>query len=276
MFHLDPAGERRCQHRDDGIARARHVEHLAGLGGGVMPAAVSARQQHAARAQRDKDGIHAVACRKAARRLCDVLESVSRESACLAEFRKVRGEKAGTGIGFEIGLFRVDDHHLAGGARGRSDLGNHVRRHASLGIVGNDHQIRLLQRRAEGVHQLLPDRCGDRICDFFIKPQNLLPVGPEPCLCRGRPVGIDHLMKIDGHIGAEQPGNPVPLGVGAGNRNETHVAAEAGKVGCDIRGAARHLGFARFLQHRYRCFRRDAGYGPVDEPVQHHIADHQH
>ena len=83
MFHLDPAGERRCQHRDDGIARARHVEHLAGLGGGVMPAAVSARQQHAARAQRDKDGIHAVACRKAARRLCDVLERVSRESPVL-------------------------------------------------------------------------------------------------------------------------------------------------------------------------------------------------
>ena len=54
-------------------------------------------------------------------------------------------------------------------------------------------------------------------------------------------------MKINGHIGAKQPGNPVPLGVGAGDRNETYVAAEAGKVGCDIRGAARHLGFARFL-----------------------------
>ena len=83
-------------------------------------------------------------------------------------------------------------------------------------------------------------------------------------------------MKIDGHIGAEQPGNPVSLGVGASDRNETHVAAKAGKVGCDIRSAAWHLGFARFLQHRYRCFWRDAGHGSVDEPVQHHIADHQH
>ena len=201
-----------------------------------------------------------MASRKAARRCGDVLERVTFKSASLAEFRQVRGKEAGTSISAEICQLRVDNHHFTGGTRGLGDFGNHVWRNASLGIVGNDYQVCLLQRCAEGVHQLLPDRCRYRIRDLFVEPQDLLAVRPEPCLCRGRPVRIDHLMKINGHIGAEQAGNPVSLRIGASDGNETHLATEAGKVGCHIRSAARHFGFARFFQNRHWCFRRDAGH----------------
>ena len=80
----------------------------------MVPAAVGMGQQHAARAERAKDGLDPVFAGKRAGTCGDLFKTVAFDVACIAKLGQVGGQQAGIGIGAEIAKNRVDNEKLAG------------------------------------------------------------------------------------------------------------------------------------------------------------------
>ena len=51
------------------------------------------------------------------------------------------------------------------------------------------------------------------------------------------------------------------------------MGAERGEVADDVTGTTRHRFLVRHPQHRHRCFWRNPLDGPLDEAVEHDVAD---
>ena len=61
--------------------------------------------------------------------------------------------------------------------------------------------------------------------------------------------------------------------VGAGDSEQVHLAAECGEISRNIGAAAGRVGFVSEVDHRDRCFRRNAAGLADDKVIEHHIAD---
>ena len=266
------------QHRDHGIAGARHVAHLDRIGGDVDRLAVRRHERHAGFAARHQHGFAADRAVELGRGRGDVGFARDGMAGHLGKLMPVRSDQGRTLVAGKILAFGIDDHRLAELPGGFDQGPDDARREQALGIIGQHHARRARQRRQRlGEHGLF-GLAIDRRRQLPVGAQQMgrMVLGDEADLARGHARAIDDQMGFDQRLGAELRRERAPGIVVAHHADEDAAGAERGNVARHVAGAAHDQLAPGHRQDRCRRFGRDARDLAIDEVVEHQISDAEH
>ena len=157
--------------------------------------------------------------------------------------------------------------------RGGSDDGEaELGRKSALGVVREDDSVNLGSELDDALGEALELDGGDRIGGLDIKPEELLTAADDAGLRRGGMGRGDHAEGVDAG-GFEQAGELFLFGVIAPEAGEEGLAAKAGEVEGNIRGAAGAIVALGVAQNGNRGFGGDAIDFALDVAIKHDVAD---
>jgi hypothetical protein len=173
----------------------------------------------------------------------------------------------------KVAALGIDDHRLAGGVGGGDGgLQHHGGQHA-LGVVGQHHHVDLAQVGVERRQQGLAVGLAPVLA---VGAQHLVRAGDIAGLFGGAAAGVDDQRRVEAGLAVDQAGQH-PAGVVVADHADQHRPAAQGRdVAGHVAGPAQHHRLALDGDHRHRRLGRDAVDRPIDEAVQHHVAQHQH
>ena len=265
-----PGGE----HGDHGVARARHVEHLARLRFEMPGAAVGRDQRHAVGPARDQHEFGAGVGQRARRRRAHLLVGFRHRARGPREFAAIGRERRGAAIAGEIRALGIDDHGNAGVPR-RADRGlDHVAREHALGVIREDQHIDAVEAVGDDIDDASAGDVVHRALGLPVGPQQLLAARHIARLDGGPPPALDQQVGLDRALLADH-GDQVPADLVVAHRgDETNLGPQRDQVARHIARPAQHGLVGADADHRHRRLGRDALDLAVDEAVEHQIADH--
>ena len=265
------------QNRHHGIAGARHIADLHGIGRNMNGCAIARDQRHAVVAAGHQHRLAAERLSQFLRGIGDIGIALGLAPHRFRQFLAVRRHHRRAAIDAVIAALGIDDHRLAGRIGRLKQTPDQRRRQHALGVIRQHHRIR-------------PRQCGEcrlqqRLLGFGIRRPRLFPVGAqqmrgvmlrhEPHLARGRARSVNDKRGRDAGLGGERRLQRAAGIVLADQADKDAMRAEARDIARDIAGAADHHLAALDCDHRRRRLRRDAGDLAIDEVVQHQVADAQ-
>ena len=235
-------------------------------------------ESHAGFAARDQHRLRAERIAQGGGRRRDFLFRSRGSVRRIGQFLPVRRDQRRAAIDAVVAALRIDDHRLAGLARGGNHRADDARRQRALRIIGQHHCADARQRGNRVRDDRVFAHLRDRRCEFPIGAQQVrrMVLGDEAHLACCLPRGIEHQARIDQRIGGERLRERAARVVLADDPDENAVRPERGQIARDIAGAADHQFAALAGDHRRRRLRRNARDLAIDEFVQHQIADAEH
>ena len=232
--------QHRREHRDHGVARARHVAHLDRIGADMDRLAARRHQRHALLAARHQHGLAPDRSVELGGGGGDLGLARHRTAGHLGELLAVRRDQGGIAVDGKILSLGIDDDRLAELSR-RVDQGAHdARRERALGVIGQHDRDGARQRRERVLdHALLGVRI-ERLRQLPVGAQQMrrMVLGDEADLARGQARAVDDQMRFDQRLGAQRGGERAAGVVVADHADEDAARAERGDVARHIAGAA--------------------------------------
>ena len=271
-----PRAEGDAEGREDGVARARDVEDLAGAGRDPQRRSPFRKEEHPLLRELHEDRVELEVVAQARREPRDGPEVAGALARHRLELLAVRRDARRAAVARGVPPLRVDERRDAPPA-GLAEEGLHdARREGPLGIVGEEEDVRPLERREPRRDELVLGGAGEPARELLVDAQELPPVGHHPALDRGRPERVDDDAPLAPGERAEVAAQPLafllrPHGAeGGGPRSEGREVLD------DVAGAARAAGHGRQGEERDGSLRRDARDVPEPRLVEHEVADDDH
>ena len=197
-------------------------------------------------------------------------EAVARREA---ELGAVGRQHRGAGVAREVAALGID-HHGPADAPGRLDqLPHQVGSQHALGVIREHDHV----AGGEGIPGETQEAFGgalrDRLRGLRIGAQELLAAGDEAGLLGGGPAPFDQQVGLHPLLAADHAGEPAPHLVVPDHREQRRVCPEGDEIAHHVAGAAQHVVVVIGAQDRHRRLGRGALDPPVDEAVQHQVAD---
>ncbi len=236
---------------------------------------VGSHDRHAALAASDDECAGDVLREDLAASRDDLLVGCALVTASALQLVQVRSQDRRSLVLEKRAALRVYEHLFSRPARRRNRTRHYGVAQHPLGIVGEHDDVGIGQRSFELRQRRGRDRRRQRSFALHVGPQDLLTRGQMPGLERGGTGGIDdHLRPQRRHFGQPRAQLTSRLIV-SDHSKEYRLASQGRDVPRDIGGASGHVGGALDSHHRHRSFGRHALNRAVDEPIQHHVAEHQ-
>ncbi len=206
------------------------------------------------------------------RRRVGLRVALAGQAGGLFQLLAVGGDQQGAPIAAKVAPLGIDDHALAASLSPRQDVIQHAVAQNPLAIVRQDQDVVIVQRRLQGVHQL--------VGDLWTQAAGLFPVHPHQLLLSAQIAGLD-----DGHPLGPHDQTGVAAGrffqhalhqtageVVADHGDQPRPAAQGGDIGRHIGRPAQHMPFRGDVQHRHRRLGRDAADRAQHVMIQHGVA----
>ena len=244
-----------------------------------MDRLAGARQQaHAVLAARQQNRLAVHRSHEFAGCVLEIGFGIGAAAGRLKEFLAVRRQHRRAAIDGKIGAFRIDDDAFAEFLRLIDDIADDARGQRALGIIRQQHDVGVRQRRHGRRDHLLLDRSRDRLGHFPIGTQQMRGemIRNKAHLSGRRPARIHDQPRIDSRLARKFRLQQFACRIRTDHADENAMRAERSDIAPDIaRAADIHLA-ALNGDHRRGRFRRHALDVAIDELVEHEIADAQH
>ena len=228
---------------------------------------------HAVAAAGDQDRAERVAVDERPAGGDDGVVALQALACSMGELGAVRRQHRGAGVAPIVAALGIDHHRAARAVGGLDQAPQQVRREDPLGVVGEDHRVRGRERVPCEADQAVGRAGRDRLGRLRIGAEQLLRAGDEARLLGGLAPAFHQQVGLDPFLAPDHAGEPAPHLVVPDHGEQRRVRAQRDEIAHHIAGAAQHVDIAVGAQDRHRRLGRGALDPPVDEAVQHHVAD---
>ena len=236
-------------------------------------ATVGGDDRHPVAAARDQDRAQAVPGNEVAASDNDGVVGLQALPRSKPELGAVGRQHRGAGITREVAALGID-HHRPRGALGRLyQLPHQFGRKHALGVIREHDHVAGREGVPGEAKETLGRALGDRVGRLRIGAQELLAAGNEAGLLGGNAPPLHQQVGLDPLLAPDQAGEPAPHLVVPDHREQSRLRAERDEIAHHIAGAAEHVDIVVGTEDRHRRLGRGALDPPIDEPVQHHVAN---
>ena len=183
--------ERDAERGEDGVARARHVEDLAGARGDPERLAPLRQEEHPLLRELHEDRVEAELVAQARGEARDRAEVAGALARHRLELLAVRRDARGAAVAGVVLPLRVDERGDSATARLAEERLHDARRERPLRVVGEEEDVGRLERREARGDELLLGRGREDGGELLVDAEELAAVGDHPPLDGRRPERVD-------------------------------------------------------------------------------------